>query len=536
MTFFALISKKKNVIIISFVTICIILITRLFSLTYNMYLHPDEVVFFSSTNSLMNSIIHSNEEFKEFKEYPEGTYLFQLPFFLVGKVFSRIVQIDFSPHLWGRISSVCYFSIAVLIGIKILYLYFGASIVSIVIYALTMSFSLFFLEHSRYGTGDMISLFLLLLCFDATAYAVGPHGSLKHFIISSFLCGALASIKYPLIIFLTIPISSYIFHNKHFKVRKYIILILLLISFGGFLVFSPKSMVDLNYIYRVLLIESKAYITQGSEFEGGGFLNHAASVTLYSLLYSDFPASFLFVVFSFNKSLKKLHHLNKVDSRTFLFDIVIPCVCILFFCYNIFARILFFRTYTPFFTITSLYCASAAGSLFENGKMGRNTIIFLCTFMIIRGATMTWFMSSEDKIHAHFSSMVKETVDSTWKQTILITPYTLDFDSELQEQADIKQYNLNEYIEFCGDELPIEAGTLVIAGAYEFGRTHSYIFPASGSAALQVELWNSFKYANKSFYRGQSYPDEIYYFWGGWLRGGTLSHYVFPCNFIYYHS
>lgn len=82
--------KQYSSMWIVLITVCIILVTRAFSLTYHMAYHPDERCFFSSTNSLMRSIFDANEVFTEFKEYPEGAYLFQLPFHLIGEVFGRL--------------------------------------------------------------------------------------------------------------------------------------------------------------------------------------------------------------------------------------------------------------------------------------------------------------------------------------------------------------------------------------------------------------------------------------------------------------
>lgn len=164
-------NEKRYCLLIVFVVIGIC-ITRGIGLTYNMSIHPDEKVFYSAADSLANYITGGAEEFVEVKEYPEGAYIFQMPFQLLRKGLEIVTGCEQNAVIWGRVSSVFYFIIAVILGIMILKQFFGNSILSMAVYGLTMTFSLYFIEHSRYGVGDMISLFLLMLIIYMSGMAI----------------------------------------------------------------------------------------------------------------------------------------------------------------------------------------------------------------------------------------------------------------------------------------------------------------------------------------------------------------------------
>lgn len=164
--------KCLPLFLIALVTILLIFFTRMVTLSHNLHLHPDEHVFYLSANSLLNSILHPGTTFEEYMEYPEGAYLFHAVFQFFGKIFRVLTGEEQQLQIWGRIASVCYFSVAVLLGMNLVARYLGKTPVSATVYGLTMCFSLFFMEQSRYGTGDMISLMLLMLLLILTAQAM----------------------------------------------------------------------------------------------------------------------------------------------------------------------------------------------------------------------------------------------------------------------------------------------------------------------------------------------------------------------------
>ena len=153
----------------------LILFTRMISLTYQIDIHPDEYKFAKATDSLMNAILEPGASFTEEKEYPEGAYYFHLPFHFAGLLLEKLMGLEYDMAVCGRVSSVFYFCLAVLLGMKLLVKHMKAPPSAQLLFGLSMCFSLFFLEHSRYGTGDMISLFLIFLIIDLSAEAAG-HG------------------------------------------------------------------------------------------------------------------------------------------------------------------------------------------------------------------------------------------------------------------------------------------------------------------------------------------------------------------------
>ena len=107
--------------------ILVIVSTRAVTIGHNMLLHPDESVFFSASESLKQYLVGSAKEYEEEKEYPEGAIVLQLPFHIGGAVLRKIIGIDFSARLIGRISSVFYFSAGMVLGFIILDKFFSAA-------------------------------------------------------------------------------------------------------------------------------------------------------------------------------------------------------------------------------------------------------------------------------------------------------------------------------------------------------------------------------------------------------------------------
>ena len=139
-------NNARSLIRIALVTLALILLTRAITLTHNRKLHPDEDVFCDSVFSLINSILEPGTPFVEPKEYPEGAYYFQFPFQLAGQIVRNILGIEGmsgTQHM-GRLASVFYFAVSVLLGMRLIWKYMGKSKVSLWIYGLIMSFSLFF--------------------------------------------------------------------------------------------------------------------------------------------------------------------------------------------------------------------------------------------------------------------------------------------------------------------------------------------------------------------------------------------------------
>lgn len=164
-------SKKRSVLIV-IAMIMLITFTRAIDLKHNMNLHGDEHVFFNAAQSLKNYLLGSAETFEEEKEYPEGAYVFQLPFHILSAIYSNITGNSVNPCISGRLAAIFYFTLGAVLGCAMLYRFFSKKPIYIVTYALIMIFSLLHIEQSRYGTGDPITFPLLMAIIILTAQAL----------------------------------------------------------------------------------------------------------------------------------------------------------------------------------------------------------------------------------------------------------------------------------------------------------------------------------------------------------------------------
>jgi len=521
-------------------TVLLIIITRTFSLTYNMGYHPDERVFHSSTNSLMRSLLDPQEPFTEVKDYPEGAYLFHLPFHFLGEFWGRLHGTEYDHRLFGRISSVFYFVLSGIVGMGILRRYLGKTTTAMAFYGAILCFSLFFIEHSRYGVGDMISLFLLLLLIRLTADALSADSTRRYHILLLAACavsGALGAVKYPLIMFVLIPVAA-AWHRSSLPRKNKLLhaLILLLFSFIFFLLFSPKGMRDPMYFIRVLLYETSAYVTNGTAYEAGGLLNHIVQLVLYTLFYADFPLSLLFTALAFAACAKKYkHRTDESDPTAHLFSVIIPALCTVFFVYNLFAKLVVFRTYTSYFGIAALYCAAMLGTLFSRGGIWRIGLVVLGTAMILRGSALLYLLTQEDETDARLTAAITAAADETWNKTTLIEPYC-SVPTGLDAPAVEKLYPPSSGGDVRLDTYTLDIGELCIVGAYPFCYGQPYLFPAAASAEETVRAWACFQENNREYFVTQTHPDFWYRLFGGWIHGGTLSAFTMPCNYIYYRG
>lgn len=535
--------KKSNRLLITAIILALILVTRGLSLEYQLAIHPDEYKFARATDSLMHSMLEPGREFTEVKEYPEGAYLFHLPFHFLGKLMENTFGIEYNMGLCGRVSSVFYFCLAVLIGMKILREYLHGSVVAELFFGLGMCFSLFFIEHSRYGTGDMISLFLLLAIIWLTAKAADDGFKGARPILIYALCGALAAVKYPLLQFILIPLGAYWYCSEDRLLLKGLKTVLgIAAAFAGLLLFSPKAIGDIGYFARVIQNEMSSYVMDGTTFEAGGLLNHIAEISLFLLLYSDIPLGCLATAGIFRvyarRDLKSLKAGERIAPESFIFQLLVPVICVIFFLYNLFPKLLIFRTYTPFIGLSLLYSSLALSKFWQSSSCNRALLSLAMAFMILRGGCLLYVMSSEDKVQESMMAQIEAAVDESWNNTVILRGY--DMPLEEDRLINPKKYNLDMWLELHGGDPSLAPGTLCITGAYEYALAGDYILPVLAKApvnqasAEENYKWDFFKEINGTHYVGQSYPDYYYYLFGGWIRGGTLGTTVIPCNQIYY--
>lgn len=524
--------NKRDFIRTILVAVILILLTRIVTLTYNRQLHPDEHVFGLTVNNMVQSILKPGIPFEEIKEYPEGTYYFQFPFQLAGQILRNLANIEGTKGLQhiGRLASVFYFIIAVLLGLQLLRRYLSKSRVSLWIYGLTMSFSLFFIEQSRYGTGDIISLMLLMLLINLTALALESSAKTGWWVAAFFVSGVLSAVKYPQLVFSLIPLAAFLLQQGFHKKRQLCLYLLIIAS--GFFLFSPKAMLDPGYVLRVIQREGNAYL---SPWKSGGFANHLLNLCLYLLIYSDFPLLPLVVLGGFLwrfLSLFSLHKKTAAESGVaLLLAYIVPGVILFFLAYNLFVPKQFFRAYTPFFGVLTLYTAIAAETLFAKNKWGQMAVFFLTICMVLRGAYFVWILSDDGKIQEKLSDMISDTVDENWKETW----YTSLFSFHIPEETGVSVHDnhfVDPLVEYNNNYV-IQPGQLVITGAQAFHSGQPYLLDVEEKT---VQDWSYFTEANQDYFVGQLYPSSYYYLFGGWIRGSTLSQYELPCHYIYYRG
>lgn len=532
----------SNVIFIICVIVILLftIVSRAVGLTYNLSIHPDDIEFYFASSSLAKSLLDPTVSFEELKEYPEGAYILQLPFQLMKELLGSSHWFWSASQCWSRISSLFYFVLSVIYGIMILTKFMSRSRTAAVLYALTMCFSLFFIEHSRYGVGDMPSLFLLMATIYHSACALQTE-KMRHLVIAFACTGIMGAVKYPQIFFILIPGGTYLhMSGKNRKKTAAGILVFMLIALLSLLMFSPKAAVDPAYFLRVLDREGKAYVTEGAGYDTGGVINHFASTVLYTLFYSDFPLSFLLVAVYFCKSVRCRSYEHETD---YLFQKLLPIVGIVFFAYNMFADLLVFRTLTPFFGITALYSSEVAGRLFyyrnrKGQRLGRKLVLVLTCLMILRGGWLLHITGQQGDEKDRFTALFTTYLDDNWNKVTLIEPYNVATEYAFgdylicPQELPVTETYLETYIENNG--MSIQPGELVVTGAYDFWKAAPFVIPHEKSTT--EKLWTEFKTVNQDYYVGQIYPSGYYYLFGGWIRSGTLAQFLMPCNMVYYRS
>ncbi len=337
--------------------------------------------------------------------------------------------------VWGRIGSVFYFFLTVFLGFRILRINPEANLASERFFGLAMCFSLFFIEHSRYGTGDMISIFLLFLVIYLCERACICTEILRISWYVFVICGLLGAVKYPLLFFVSIPlVCDWYLSRERFSRKCAKSVFYVGLCFAGLLAASPKAIVDLNYFVRVVEREMNAYVLEGTGFESGGILNHIAATITYSALYAEIPLGLFMTFGTFWRYgvwlVKKRKCGMEIQPLEILLNAVVPWAVIVFFLYNLFAQLLIFRTYTPFFALSLLYASITAGNLWEQGGLHRILIGSMILLMVCRGSFLISVMASEKNTQNQMIQRIESCVDEKWKRTVIMGSYYAPLDCE----------------------------------------------------------------------------------------------------------
>ena len=264
-----MVKSKRQAAAIILITVFLVALTRGLTISHNMELHSDEHVFFTAAQSLKGYLSGSSPVYEEVKEYPEGAIVFQLPFHILTAVINRLCSAGISPRLSGRIADVFYFTIGVALGGVIIYRFFSKKPVYTALYGLIAVFSLLHIEQSRYGTGDAISLFLLMSVVLLTASGLSAEKRRgMHVAFAVFAAGAAGAVKYPLVIFAAIPAFAAVRlmrgapRGRKLAAAAAFLAVLWL----GFAVFSPKAALDPFFFLGDLYVAAAA----GNWLQRGG--------------------------------------------------------------------------------------------------------------------------------------------------------------------------------------------------------------------------------------------------------------------------
>lgn len=530
---------RRNAIRIAVLMILLIIVSRGITLTHNMELHPDENVFVRAAVSMKDKIMGLDDVYVEAKEYPEGAYIFQLPFHVAAQIFKQMGGRPVSGFVIGRIASVFYFSAAAVLGFLLLYRYIDRRHVTLLVYAATMVFSLFHIEQSRYGTGDAITIFLLSTEILCCAAASDGKKKMTLLFIAALISGFLAAVKYPLAFFLCIPVAVLwrLFRERTVMKRTGLTVLLGVMALAGFLLCSPKVIRDPLYVARVILTESRAYLRGGNLYTLGGWYNHVASVVVYSLFYSGFPLAMGLMCYAIGSRWKKREIRKDLD---FLFNMVMPLVIFVFFIYNISIVSLFIRSFYPFLFLSDIYAATAVGELYDNGeKRLRSLLCVLALFMICRGGFFLLALSEHDS-GKRVDRLILAAEDENWRETSLVAtkplsgPY-LSFDSNLLRNS--SEVYIQDERFGQPDTAELRPGEMVITGTEAFSRSNRYIIPFDSEMVHDLICnWETFQYVNEPYLIGHPYPTYYYYLFGYWIKGTTGTDYEFPTNYVYYRS
>lgn len=511
-------TEKSFVLILLFMLIGIVL-TRFLVLTHEMDHHPDEIIFYDAASSLKDHFLHGTE-YQEIKEYPEGAYVFQIPFHLLAECFPSVQN----AQLWGRIASVFYFCVACVIGCLILRQFLCCGSKALHFYALIMIFSLLHIEQSRYGTGESISFFLLMLLLYATSCALTARYDVPWLMLSGLCVGALGAVKYPQVYFVLIPFAA-IFLQQRPKTSR--ILIVLGCVIGSVLMFSPKAAKDLMYFIRVCEIEMDAYVHVGNTAEIGGKKNHIFALVVYHTLYSDFPLSLPILLLAVIEQLRK--QTSKQTPLGLLWQVFIPIIVAVFAGYNLFTATMFFRTLYPYFCICSLYIASIAGRILAQERWKRLVLYALCSLMILRGGALLAVMTDHqagERLKQVYQAQVCES-----DGTILLGPgvYTkVEWPIFQQPVTKLQVNDLQEPLE-------LKPGQALLSATLTYARAGEYPFAiVNEPLENQIATWKAFRQANQQWKIFETYPKWIYQVFGYWVKSSTGSEYEFPLNELYY--
>ena len=532
-------NPRKQLVLLVFLFFLAILGTRIVTMRHGMSLHADEGAFFKSASS----VVYPDYSFRQFMNYPGGAFVFQMPFQFFGRIFAQMsgeqnegdnAEITMQTmQEAGRAASIFYFSVGFLLGAVLLWRNFGRQRRAVILYGLMMLFSIFHIEQSRYGTGDAITFFVLMVILYAIDLFLRENDRF-YLYFASFCVGSLMAIKFPLIFFLLYPGAALVLHQRHKDTPKSSLLkpwlLMSLFCVIGLLLFSPQFWIDPTFFMKTFFHEFGSYVIRGNPAFVGSPLNHIVSVLTYQLLYADFPLALPLAIYG---CIMRHQNDREHTASSLFYTFVVPAGIVLFLSYNIFARILTMRTLYPYFFLCAFYTAYGAAQLLARPK-AKWGIIALTAMMVLRGGYFVYALSP-----AAPNPSVLEILQShpKWNEragTVMLTNRCLS-------GTDIQDISLRKFMypsmPFMEKIPSVRPGEFLVSGPERFGDSQKRLV-SSGRAEVDrmYPNWEVFRAENAPYLIGTPYPDIYHYLFGSWVLGTSLVHYEFPTNHIYYRE
>lgn len=527
-------TRKKEITIIV-LTCVLVLFTRALTVTHNMYLHSDEHVFFQAAQNLKGYLFGNSPFYEEVKEYPEGAIVLQLPFHILTAIINRLSDCAISPRLSGRLAAVVYFTLGSAVGCALIRRFLSDNLSCMAIFGLTTVFGLMNIEQSRYGTGDAISFFLLMVLIFLSAESLTSQTHTAAFLLAAaFVSGMLCAVKYPLLFFFAIPLYALLVVNKKNTVLASFTTgaSMLVALYIGFAVLSPKAAFDPGYIIRASTRELDAYVGTLSSMASRVYSNFMC-ITAYALLYSGIP---FMPLFAGKAVMRNWNSDYNAPAASKLFTRVIPILAMLFFLYNLFVAFLAVRTFYPFFLLCDIYAAVELGEWLKSSKAKRTAAILLTGIMLTRGAYMLCALS-DNTDGSRMANMISQAVNDNWCKSTILSGYSIYPDNK-DDLPEPKVINITDERFSSESSMQLDKGELFIAGAREH-TIMPFMFdflPSSIGTDQDSRSWVAFKEINSEYYIGRLYPEYYYYLFGHWLKCSTGSAVEFPTCEIYYRG
>ena len=468
------------------------------------------------------------EEYEPLKPYPEGTYIFRLPFHLLAQ--GAVLEDDYADNvrLWGRISSVFYFAIGSIFGLWLVLKVFEGGKAGGVIYMLTTCFSMFQIELSRYGTFDPISYFVLMLTLFLLAQYIRKDKK-AYFLAAGFCIAVAAAGKYSLAYFFVLPISLLFLQKKSKKEALSLLFLMAVFAILGFLLFSPSIIRNPRFFINTIFGGISGYVVGGNPEGYSTFPESLFSVIVYQLFYSDLPLSTIFMVFG----AVHIFRLGKSSVESKFFGFVLPLCVLVFLIYNCLLTTFFLRTLFPYYFIAALYAAAGLGQLCKNKKICVMAVL-LCALMLIRSSyyisVMADYTAAEKRAEAFRNS-----AEATNVSEIL---YLGEYFPARELKAAFNDYNtntLNLDTLLEGKFPDLQSGQLIITDSLEHGWAKRCVFPPKNQKTINItQGWENFKADNQQYFVGTLFPQHYYWLFGYWVHGSTGTNYEFPNCYLYY--